>query len=192
MTMNPSDSVSPVRPPSLPIAEYICADEAATRACAASLAHVAQKGDCLLLVGDLGAGKTAFARGFIHALCGAVEVTSPTFTLVQHYDPAQYHAAGAVASAHTPQIWHYDLYRIESAEELRELALEEALDAGIALIEWPQIAQNMLPRDALEIRIEPAGDSSLRRIALYGNERWFARVRCEAGDSREFIDKGLK
>ena len=97
-----------------------------TRALAERLARAARAGDVFTLAGDLGAGKTAFARFFIQALCGDVEVTSPTFNLLQTYPLP---GAG--------EIWHYDLYRIEHASALQELGVDEALQ-HITLIEWPE------------------------------------------------------
>lgn len=102
-----------------------------TRALAEQLARGARVGDVFTLAGDLGAGKTAFARFFIQALCGAdVEVTSPTFNLLQTY-PVR------LASGKTDEIWHYDLYRVEHESALIELGLDEALQ-HITLIEWPE------------------------------------------------------
>lgn len=102
-----------------------------TRAFGKKIAARLKKGDCLLLEGDLGTGKTEVARAIIRALCGNkdVEVTSPTFTLAQDY-----------TSAEGVTIWHYDLYRIEREEEMAELALDDALASGIVLVEWPKKA----------------------------------------------------
>ncbi len=111
---------------------------------AAALAARCRVGDCILLRGDLGAGKTAFARGFVGALCDdAEEVVSPTFTLVQTY-PMR--SGGA--------LWHFDLYRLEHRQDICELGLEEALSDGLSLIEWPQRAEGMLPDASLDIAID--------------------------------------
>lgn len=94
---------------------------------AASLARLARTGDVFLLQGDLGAGKTEFARAFIQSLCGdETEVPSPTFTLLQVYESPR------------GLIHHYDLYRLESPDEVWELGLEEALSDAMTLIEWPE------------------------------------------------------
>src|SRR5256714_6120767 len=101
-------------------------DETATAALAAGIAAMAAPGDIIALKGDLGTGKTAFARAFIRACGNEDEVPSPTFTLVQVYD------AGPTV------IWHFDLYRIRAPEEAWELGIEDAFFAGISLIEWPE------------------------------------------------------
>ena len=100
-------------------------DENATAALAARLAAVVRPGDIIALKGELGAGKTSFARAFIRARGGDETVPSPSFTLVQTYD-----LPGGT-------VWHFDLYRLRAAEEAWELGVEEAFHDGIALIEWP-------------------------------------------------------
>jgi tRNA threonylcarbamoyladenosine biosynthesis protein TsaE len=93
----------------------------------AALARVARAGDVITLGGPLGVGKTALSRGFIRALGHEGEVPSPTFALVQPYDELD------------PPVWHVDLYRIENADELSELGLEDS-SGGILLVEWPERA----------------------------------------------------
>lgn len=119
----------------LPKLQFGPFDEPAMARFAADLARIAQPGDCFALSGDLGAGKTSFARAFIRALAGAdgatLEVPSPTFTLVQDY-------------ATSPPVAHFDLYRIADADEVAELGLDDALEVGIALIEWPERAGRTL------------------------------------------------
>ncbi|MGD9784745.1 MAG: tRNA (adenosine(37)-N6)-threonylcarbamoyltransferase complex ATPase subunit type 1 TsaE [Hyphomicrobiaceae bacterium] len=119
-------------------------DESALGRMAQVFAAFARKGDVFALVGDLGAGKTTFARAMIRALLGspAEEIPSPTFTLVQTY------------TAKRMEIAHLDLYRLSSSEELDELGLDAQLANGIALIEWPQNAGDRLPADRIVIRIE--------------------------------------
>src|SRR5580698_59029 len=103
-------------------------DLAATTALGARIAAVLKAGDTVTLAGDLGAGKTVLARAILRSLGVAEDVPSPTFTLVQTYETP------------TLVVRHYDLYRIENASELDELGLEDALDEGAALIEWPDRA----------------------------------------------------
>ncbi len=138
---------------------------AATAALAQAVAGRARQGDVIALFGDLGTGKTSFARAFILALPGgqAETVPSPTFTLVQVYDrvPAP--------------VWHFDLYRLERPEEVYELGFEDALAQGISLIEWPERLGPLLPRDRLEISLTYAADPNARRAELRGHGAWAAR-----------------
>ena len=139
-------------------------DEAATAALAARISALASPGDVIALKGDLGAGKTTFARGFIRA-CGCTEeVPSPTFTLVQVYE------LGAAA------IWHFDLYRIKSPEEAWELGIEDAFSEGISLIEWPERLGPLLPPRRLEIELLFGGRPEARRAVLDPGEGWQARL----------------
>ena len=128
------------------------ADETALAAFAAEIAAEARAGDLIALRGPLGVGKTTFARAFLRALGCDEEVPSPTFTLVQSYDL-------------TPcPVWHYDLYRLEQAEELWELGIEDALAEGIVLMEWPERAEGLLPeaRTLIDMRFAEPG----RRLTL--------------------------
>jgi len=119
------------------------------KALAAKVAEATKAPACICLIGDLGAGKTEFARAFIRAKAGEVTVTSPTFNIVQVYDNIQ----------------HFDLYRLKSADELQEIGLEDALQTSICLIEWPQIAESLLPKDRTIIKLEIL-DSDTRRITI--------------------------
>jgi tRNA threonylcarbamoyladenosine biosynthesis protein TsaE len=138
-------------------------DEAATAALGAELAALAGPGDLICLSGDLGAGKTALARGFIRARLGDLEVTSPTFTLVQVYGSGD------------DEIWHVDLYRIEETAELRELGLEEAMEDCICLIEWPDRLGDRLPADRLEVAIAFDGEGG-RIATLVPHGVWKGRL----------------
>ena len=138
---------------------YNTVGEGQTQALAAALARSCCVGDCILLHGDLGAGKTAFARGFIRELLGeSLCITSPTFTLVQAYPLP----AGGVVS-------HFDLYRLRDTAELEEIGLEEALQNGITLIEWPELARDLLPPDALEITLRIGATPEERVIVFSGS-----------------------
>mgnify|MGYP002623500840 FL=1 len=140
-------------------------DLGATAALARVIAAAAQAGDVIALWGDLGAGKTTFARAFIAARSGeAEEVPSPTFTLVQVYEQ------GAVP------VWHFDLYRVESHEEVYELGFEEALGTAIALIEWPERLRPLLPAVRLDVRLSFAADPEARRAELVSWGDWAARL----------------
>ena len=144
-------------------------DEAATEALAATLAAAARPGDVLALIGDLGAGKTVFARAFIRARgTGLEEVPSPTFTLVQTYE-----TDGAT-------IHHFDLFRLSAPEEAYELAIEEAFADGISLVEWPDRLGALLPPGRLEVALEAGAAATARRATLAGADGWPDRLR-EAG-----------
>lgn len=118
-------------------------DEAATLALAAELGASIGAGDLVTLSGDLGAGKTAFARGLIRALTGdpLLEVPSPTFTLMQTYEGPRF------------PIVHADLYRIGSADELAELGWEEAAEGSLVLVEWPERAGFLLGTERLDVSL---------------------------------------
>lgn len=133
------------------------ADETANLA--RSIAALLHPGDCVLLSGPIGAGKTHFARSAIQSLLVAPEdVPSPTYTLVQVYD----HAKGG-------EIWHADLYRLASVEDVLELGLEDGWRHGVCLIEWPDRLGTMAPTDALTIEISPRDDVPEARILI---ARW--------------------
>ncbi len=122
----------------------------------------------MALHGDLGAGKTAFARALIHALSAvAPEVTSPTFTLMQSY-PVHIQGKDRIC-------WHADLYRLEHASDVLELGLDERREEGLLLVEWPEIAHDVLPMDTLHIRIV-AGAKEERVIELHGDASWQLRL----------------
>jgi tRNA threonylcarbamoyladenosine biosynthesis protein TsaE len=124
-------------------------DEAATQALGARLAAVLFPGAALCLYGPLGAGKSTLARALVRALTSPEEeVPSPTFTLVQFYEAADFPLA------------HFDLYRLEDPDEAYEIGLIEALEDGAALIEWPQRLQGRLPPHRLDVEISPVLDSA--------------------------------
>ena len=140
-------------------------DEAATARLAARLAAIARVGDIIALEGDLGAGKTTFARAFIRASGVAdPEIPSPTFTLVQVYDAAE------------AEIWHFDLYRLAAAEEAWELGIEEAFLSGISLIEWSERLGPLLPQRRLTITLEFGDRPEARRALIEGDAEWRARL----------------
>ena len=139
-------------------------DEAATAALAARISALAEIGDVIALKGDLGSGKTSFARSFIRARGGAEEVPSPTFTLVQIYE------FGRAA------IWHFDLYRLKSPEEAWELGIEDAFSEAISLIEWPERLGPLLPRRRLEIEFLFGDRPDSRRVLIAAGEGWQQRL----------------
>ena len=135
----------------------------ALEAFAARLAPAVRAGDVIALAGELGAGKTSFARGLIRGLGHAGEVPSPTFTLVQHYDPPD---------TRLP-VWHVDLYRLETAREADALALDEAGHA-LLVIEWPERLGAALSPAALRLTIDGAGEAE-RRLTAHVPPAWEGR-----------------
>jgi N-acetylmuramate 1-kinase len=135
-------------------------DEASTVALANDVAALLRPGDLLTLSGDLGSGKTTFARALIRTLVGdpALEAPSPTFTLMQVYDAPDY------------RIVHADLYRIEKASELSDLGWEDAVEDALVLVEWPEHAKELFAGDRLEVAFayEASGDPGARKITLTG------------------------
>lgn len=127
-------------------------DLAATEAFATRLATVARPGDAILLQGPLGAGKSALARAFLRAACGdpALEVPSPSYTLVQSYD------------TRLGPVHHFDLWRLEDASSMLELGWDE-LQQDIVLVEWPERLGDLTPANALRITLSVQGDDA--RIA---------------------------
>ncbi len=147
-------------------------NEAATAALAIRIAGLAQRADIIALKGDLGTGKTTFARAFIRARGEhEEEVPSPTFTLVQVYqlDPAA--------------VWHFDLYRLRDPEEAWELGIEDAFSDGISLIEWPERLGSLLPERRLEIALEFDDHPGARRALLDPGTGWHARLAAIAADA---------
>ncbi|MDR3374590.1 MAG: tRNA (adenosine(37)-N6)-threonylcarbamoyltransferase complex ATPase subunit type 1 TsaE [Ancalomicrobiaceae bacterium] len=143
------------------------ADEAATVLLAEDLAAILSPGDVIRLEGDLGSGKTAFARALIRAVAddAELEVPSPTFTLVQVYDFPRF----AIA--------HFDLYRLGDPQELDEIGFDEAIRSGAALIEWPERAEGLIPEDALTLSLSIGSDPNARLAVLSGSEHhWGGRL----------------
>ena len=145
----------------------------ATDHLAQKIAPYLRKGDFIALVGTLGAGKTAFARSIIRALAQdpGLDVPSPTFSLVQHYDQ-QNGLLIAVA--------HADLYRIEETDSVADLGLEDALDNGILLVEWPDRIANQHLESSLLCRFDIEND--MRQISVYGGYQWQDRLAGDAFD----------
>ena len=137
-------------------------DDAATARLGRAIAPLLAAGDSVLLSGPLGMGKSTLARGLIRALTTPEEdVPSPTFTLVQFYDA-------------DPPVAHFDLYRLNAPEEAFEIGLDEALDDGCALIEWPERLGDdpgrFLGPDRLVITLSEQGQGRLATVS--GAGRW--------------------
>lgn len=119
-------------------------------------------GDVLLLQGDIGAGKTHFARALIQSLLSEPEdVPSPTFTLVQTYETPR------------SEIWHADLYRLTSPDEVVELGLTDAFEDAICLVEWPDRLAELAPQSALRLDFSLGGTEGQRKLTLsWQTGRW--------------------
>jgi tRNA threonylcarbamoyl adenosine modification protein YjeE len=154
-------------------------DEAATRRFAADVANMLEPGDFIALSGDLGAGKTTFVRAMIAHLANdaAIEVPSPTFTLVQHYDLPRF------------RVVHADLYRVGGAGELAELGLDDMADSVVAM-EWPDRAGGALPDDRIDIAfaLSPHDGAERRIVQMEGRGAAAGRVD-RLGAMLGFLDK---
>ena len=145
--------------------EIIASSLSDTHQTAASVAEIVKSGDLILLVGDLGAGKTAFTQGFGASLGVKEAITSPTFTLARTYQG-------------TLEIHHLDVYRIDQIEEVRDLALPELFEGNsVTLIEWGDQIISALPKDHLEISFEYGEADSARVITISANgSSWNSRM----------------
>ena len=144
-------------------------DVGETSRLAETLSRYLRPGDVIGLGGDLGLGKTTLARALINALAQrlgapAEEVPSPTFTLVQVYE-----LPGLIVS-------HFDLYRIERPEEIRELGLADAIADGVVLIEWPERLGAWLPADRLDVVLGPGAGPDERIAEIAGHGEWAGRL----------------
>lgn len=153
------------------------ADAEATTALGRAVAPRLEPGEAVLLYGPLGMGKSTLARGLIRALAGEDEdVPSPTFTLVQFYET-------------NPPVAHFDLYRLTRPEEVFEIGLDEALDVGAALIEWPERLGDdparALGPDRLTIVLEDRGEG--RHATVSGAGAWAEKI----NDVVESLSKNL-
>ena len=136
------------------IAQAVCKGTEDTQALASALAELVRPGDLLLLVGDLGTGKTTFAQGFARGLGVDDHVTSPTFTLARTY-------AGRL------RLHHLDVYRLDHLQEAVDLGLAELVDdGGVTLVEWGDVITAALPADYLEVALGYGDDDDTRTVRL--------------------------
>ena len=150
-----------------------------TRAIAAAVARVARAGDLIVLAGQMGAGKTAFAQGFGAGLGIQEPVTSPTYTLIHTFD------TGSVT------LHHADLYRLDHTTEVDDLAFAELLDAGgIVLVEWGDVV-DLGPHLLIELRtVDDDSEVDARDLAMYCNDqRWSSRLERLATALHEWTDQ---
>ncbi|SHH59543.1 tRNA (adenosine(37)-N6)-threonylcarbamoyltransferase complex ATPase subunit type 1 TsaE [Marivita hallyeonensis] len=124
-------------------------------------------GDCVLLSGGIGAGKSHFARALILSRLPVPEdIPSPTFTLVQTYDLPEC------------ELWHADLYRLGDPDQIVELGLLDAFQTAICLIEWPDRLGDLTPHDALHIAFDDPAKDDTREVTLsWTSDRWTAPLK---------------
>jgi tRNA threonylcarbamoyladenosine biosynthesis protein TsaE len=136
-----------------------------TLALAGSVGELLRAGDVVSLAGDLGAGKTVFARGVARALGVSDPVVSPSFTIVREYE-------GRVP------VVHVDIYRIETFQELHDIGFEEVVrDDAVTLVEWGDVIDGLMPSDRLEVRLAAGSADDERVIEIEGHGRsWRARA----------------
>ncbi len=139
----------------------ILKDEQATLEVGRELGALLRQGDKLALSGTLGAGKTTLARGILEGLGYGEEVPSPTFAIVQQYEPPETRIPVA----------HVDLYRIDDPEEIPELGLDDILDVGAMIVEWPDRMPDSFWHDALKFELEITGDDN-RRLTWSAGDAW--------------------
>ena len=136
-----------------------------TLALAAAVGELLRPGDVVSVAGDLGAGKTVFARGIAQGLGVSQPVVSPSFTIVREYD------------GRVPLV-HVDVYRISTIQELHDLGFEELVrDDAITLVEWGDVIDALLPRQRLDVRIAAGGTGDERIVELEGHgPSWYERA----------------
>ena len=131
-------------------------DENATLALGAKLMKFLSPGHTVALTGDLGAGKTTLVRGMLQSVLGAIEVPSPTFTLVQTYEVRNF------------EVWHCDMYRLERPQDGYELGLLDAFEDAVCLIEWPDKIAPLLPKDIFEVDLQFEGEGRIAKLSGFG------------------------
>ena len=140
-------------------------DETQTIALGQRIAPRLRCGDAVLLYGDLGVGKTTFVRAVLGALGHKGEIPSPTFTLVQSYE--------------TPScdVFHFDLYRLKTPEEIEEIGFDEACADGLVFVEWPEKALRYMPRGALSLAFGMGTAQGIRTLRIEGDDLWRDRLK---------------
>ncbi len=164
--------------PTIPRIEVLLADEHASEALAAAIAPHFQAGFVLYLSGELGAGKTTFARALLRALGHTGRVPSPTFSLVQPYNLSNF------------DLYHFDFYRFSSPEEWRDAGFDEHVGGeSAAIVEWPELGAGSLPAPDVWLRLAPGEGSAGSRVATLDAGTEWGKM-CLIGIS-DAIDIGL-
>jgi tRNA threonylcarbamoyladenosine biosynthesis protein TsaE len=127
-----------------------------TQALAELISSYCNKGDVILLRGDLGSGKTTFAQFFIRSLGSNTYVSSPTFNLVN------------IHKCKDVDVYHYDLYRLKHAEEICELGFDDAWNKGITLVEWPHLIETISPMNKIALDFNYTQNTRTAHVTLYG------------------------
>lgn len=157
-------------------------DEEATRQLAAEVGAILAAGDVITLSGDLGVGKTTFARALIRYLAAdaAIEVPSPTFTLMQVYELPRF------------PVIHLDLFRVASPDELAEIGFSEMAEHGVTLVEWPDRAPDAWPQARLDVALmlAPRLGPTFRRVRITGYGHFAARLERMAAIRRFLEESG--
>ena len=136
----------------------------ATHRLANAVAPLLQSGDVLTLEGRIGVGKTTFVRALLETLGCDEEIPSPTFNLLHTYE------------LKSLTFWHFDLFRIDRLADVFELGIEDALESGVCLIEWPKVMTKLIPTEHLAIEFFRQGEHS-RNVSLRGYGKWKHRLR---------------
>lgn len=133
--------------------EFVSHHEEETRALGERLGRLLQRGDVVLLSGELGTGKTCFAQGIARGLGVPVPVNSPSFVIMNEYEGRE-------------RLFHVDLYRIEDVEELDELGLWDYAERGVLVVEWPERGADILPGDGLVVSLRFGDRERERRLTV--------------------------
>ena len=146
-----------------PMKEYICNIDQLSSICAGFSKELKVR-DVILLNGDLGTGKTTFTKLLVQHLGGNLnDVTSPTFNLMHQYQTKNF------------DVWHFDLYRLKSVDELYNIGIEEALMSGVSILEWGDIAKSFLSGNYIEISFQYINDIKKRKLTI---RRFFTAKNC--------------
>ena len=146
---------------------YVTNSPAETEALGQRLAERLQPGDVIAYTGDLGAGKTAFTRGLARGLGITERITSPTFTIVNEYQGGRL------------PLFHFDMYRLGSSDELYEIGWEDYLArGGVCAVEWSEIVADALEEDCIRVDIRQGDTENQRKITVEGVEDQIGRASC--------------
>ena len=139
--------------------QHISSSPAQTHQLGRDLAAQLEPGDCVALIGELGSGKTRFVQGICEGLGVTDAVTSPTFVIVNEY-------AGISADGGPLPVYHFDLYRLGSPDELDAIGCDDMFySAGICLIEWADLGGDLIPDHAIDVRFDHAGET-MRNLTI--------------------------